>query len=127
MPHFIIECSQNLVKERSAVTILDTVYKTAESTGLFAPNDIKVRISAYSDYQLGKGKDSFLHVFAHIMEGRTTEQKAELSKRIVEKLNELLPGLSFLSMNVYEFERATYCNKAIINPKNKSGDRHFGV
>jgi 5-carboxymethyl-2-hydroxymuconate isomerase len=44
------------------------------------------------------------------MEGRTTEQKADLSHRIVSKLKELFPSVPVISMNVEEFERATYNN-----------------
>jgi 5-carboxymethyl-2-hydroxymuconate isomerase len=60
------------------------------------------------------------------MEGRSTEQKADLSRKIIEKLNTLFPAISILSMNIYDFEKATYCNKALIDPLNSTGDRHFG-
>lgn len=47
------------------------------------------------------------------MQGRTTEQKKALSKKITESLHELLPDLSVLSINVSDFEAATYYNKAM--------------
>jgi 5-carboxymethyl-2-hydroxymuconate isomerase len=59
------------------------------------------------------------------MEGRTIEQKANLSRRITERLNEMFPSISFLSINIREFELATYCNKSLINPGNKNQDRFF--
>ena len=40
------------------------------------------------------------------MEGRTTEQKANLSKKIIERLNALLADLSILSINIREFEKS---------------------
>ena len=127
MPHFIIDCSQDILLQKTPDEIMDTVYETADSTGLFAPNDIKVRLQPYPYYRLGNDKKSFLHVFGYIMEGRTTEQKAGLSKQISIKLTALLPEISFLSVNISEFEIATYSNKALINPQNTDHDRHFGL
>lgn len=127
MPHFIIDCSQDILLQKTPNEIMDAVYETADATGLFAPNDIKVRLQPYPYYRLGNGKKNFLHVFGYIMEGRTTEQKADLSKRISIKLTELLPEISFLSVNISEFEIATYSNKALINPQNTDHNRHFGL
>lgn len=127
MPHFIVECSQDILLQKTPDEIMDAIYETADATGLFAPNDIKVRLQPYQYFRLGNGKKNFLHVFGYIMEGRTTEQKANLSKRISIKLTELLPEISFLSVNICEFEMATYSNKALINPQNTDRNRHFGL
>lgn len=125
MPHFVIECSESVLQLKPAAAIMQAVYAVAEASGLFATNDIKVRILPYAHVKLPTDTENFLHVFAYIMEGRTTEQKAALSQAVVRQLNELLPSLSFLAMNVYDFEKATYCNKAQLHPLNTTGDRHF--
>lgn len=125
MPHFVIEFSKNILAQQPAEVIMNTVYDAAVSTGLFAENDVKVRINCYEQYKLGQGKDSFLHIFASIMGGRTTEQKANLSRVIIQKLAPLFSDISFLSMNVSDFDPATYCNKALIDPRNTDGNRHF--
>ncbi|KFF24148.1 5-carboxymethyl-2-hydroxymuconate Delta-isomerase [Chryseobacterium vrystaatense] len=127
MPHFIIECSQNILQQRTPEDIINVVYEAADATGLFAPNDIKVRLKPYEHYRLGDQKEDFLHVFGYIMEGRSTEQKAELSKQICTQLTGLFADISFLSVNINDFEKATYCNKALINPENKDNNRHFGL
>ncbi|MGG7440105.1 5-carboxymethyl-2-hydroxymuconate Delta-isomerase [Chryseobacterium arthrosphaerae] len=127
MPHFIIECSQDILQQKSPDEIMDAVYESAESTGLFAVNDIKVRLQPYTYFRLGDQKKNFLHVFGYIMEGRSTEQKSHLSKQICTQLTALLPEASFLSVNISEFEAATYSNKALINPENKDQNRHFGL
>jgi 5-carboxymethyl-2-hydroxymuconate isomerase len=116
MPHFVIHCSSNVLLQAGPWAILGAVHDAAEATGLFAKGDIKVRLLPFEFgmYRLGEDKADFVHVFAHIMEGRTTEQKADLSRRVVQRLDALLPGLDILSMNVDEFERATYCNKSMI-------------
>ncbi|MGI9580806.1 5-carboxymethyl-2-hydroxymuconate Delta-isomerase [Chryseobacterium sp. RRHN12] len=127
MPHFIIECSQDILRQRTPDELLDAVYEAADATGLFTPNDIKVRLQPYQYYRLGTGKKDFLHVFGYIMQGRTTDQKADLSRQITSRLSGLLPEISFLSVNISDFERATYSNKALLNPENSDQDRHFGL
>ena len=125
MPHFIIDCSEDIINLRTPGEIMQAVYDAAESTGLFAEDDIKVRIDPYRHYKLGRGKKNFIHIFGNIMEGRTTEQRADLSRKIIETLNLMFPDVSILSMNITEFELATYCNKSLIDPLNTTKDRHY--
>ncbi|QIH34921.1 MULTISPECIES: 5-carboxymethyl-2-hydroxymuconate Delta-isomerase [Sphingobacterium] len=125
MPHFIIDCSQDILQTIAPAELMGAVYETAAAAGIFAANDIKVRIQPYQYYRLGNNKTNFLHVFGYIMEGRTMEQKANLSKTITARLKKLLPSISFLSMSISEFEAATYCNSSLINPQNINHDRHF--
>ena len=106
---------------------MQAVYDVAEATGLFAVNDIKVRLHPYQYFNLGKGKRDFIHIFGNIMEGRSTEQKENLSRKIIERLNEIFPDVSILSINIREFEKATYSNKALIHPLNITSDRHFNI
>ena len=96
---------------------MQAVYEVAEATELFAANDIKVRLRPYQYFKLGEGKKDLIHIFGNIMEGRSTEQKANLSKKIIERLNEMFPDISILSINIREFEKATYSNKALIRQK----------
>lgn len=125
MPHFIIDCSEDIITSIPPEEIMQAVYEVAESTRLFAENDIKVRINAYRHFKLGSDKKNFIHIFGYIMEGRTKEQRADLSIKIISRLNEMFPNISILSMNISEFEKATYCNKAMLHPLNTTGDRHF--
>ena len=76
MPHFILDCSQEVIKLKSPKEIIQKVYDTAEAAGLFAPGDIKVRINPFEHYNVGNTQDDFIHIFANIMEGRTTREIA---------------------------------------------------
>jgi 5-carboxymethyl-2-hydroxymuconate isomerase len=125
MPHFIIDCSAEIIDQKSPEEIMQAVYETAEETGLFVKNDIKVRLNPYKYYKLGNSKKDFIHIFGNIMEGRSVEQKANLARKIVERLNQMFPDISILSINIREFEIKSYCNKSLINPKNKTHNRHF--
>ncbi len=114
MPHFVIDCSEQIIKLKSPENIMQKVYDTAKSTGLFTPEDIKVRINPFQYYNTGNTKDDFIHVFANIMQGRNTEQKANLSKQIVTELKAMFPQVPIISINIRDFEKATYCNKTMV-------------
>ena len=116
MPHFIIDCSKNLLKSHSQEKIIQQVHSSALSTELFNKNDVKVRVNFFEKYSTGDKKENFIHVFANIMEGRTIEQKANLSKTIVKDLASMFPLVPHIGTNVIEFERATYFNKNMLDP-----------
>lgn len=114
MPHFIIDCSENVVRLKSADEIMKEVFDAAFSTGLFTASEIKVRINPFPFYNNGNSPDDFMHVFGYIMEGRNDEQKMNLSKVIVTKLTSILPEVPVISMNVQEFEKSNYLNKTMV-------------
>ena len=115
MPHFIIDCSENIIKIKTPNEIMQVVHDTAEASGLFEKGDIKVRLNPFQYYNLGNSKDDFIHIFANMMEGRNTVQKAELSKNIVSSLKLIFPNVPIISINIRDFEKSTYCNKSMID------------
>ena len=114
MPHFVIDCSENVIRLKAAEEIMQEVFNAALSTDLFIPSEIKVRINPFSYYNNGNTLDDFIHVFGYIMEGRNTDQKAKLSKAIVTKLNEILSEVPVISINIKDFEKASYFNKTMV-------------
>ncbi len=114
MPHFIIDCSANILTKTSETDLLELVYETTKASGLFVRGDIKVRVNAYKKFLVDSTQTDFIHVFGHVLEGRTIEQKAELSRSVVKALTGLLPDVKFIAMNVAEFEKATYYNRDML-------------
>lgn len=114
MPHFVIDCSENVIKLKSPNEIIQKVYDIAESTGLFDKGDIKVRINPFEYYTTGNSKDDFIHVFGNIMEGRTVSQKSDVSSKIVSELKVMFPNVPIISINIRDFEKATYCNRSMV-------------
>jgi len=124
MPHFIIDCSHSILSLVDPDKLMGAVYAAAESTGLFASGGvggIKVRLHPYRHFTNVDAQEHFVHVFANIMEGRTTEQKKALSEKVIRTLKELLPAVEIISMNIRDFEKATYCNAAMIGTGDASG------
>ena len=111
MPHFILDCSEDVFERHQRSSVMRVVFQLAEASGLFDVGDIKVRLRPCRDYLTAGSREPFVHVFAYIMEGRTIEQKQALSAAIVSGLKELFPDVPTVSMNVMDFERATYHNR----------------
>lgn len=114
MPHFVIDCSENIINLKSPQEIIQKVYNTAEASNLFEKGDIKVRINPFKYYTIGNSQNDFIHIFANIMEGRTAEQKKTMSDSIIKELKTMFPNVPIISINVRDFEKATYCNKSMI-------------
>ena len=114
MPHFTVDCSENILELKDPKEILDEVFESAFSTGLFSRDAIKVRLNPFKHSLVLGGDLDFIHVFGNIMEGRTTEQKADLSRKIVSKLNQLFPEVTIISMNIRDLEKSSYINKTML-------------
>ena len=114
MPHFLIDCSETLFSLQPESAIIEQVHAVAKSTELFHENDIKVRVNAYKKYSTGNKIEDFIHVFSHIMEGKSDEQKSNLSRKIVEGLAALFPAVPNVGANVVELEKANYFNRNML-------------
>ena len=114
MPHFVVDCSESILLVHDENTINEQIHIAANLTGVFDEGDIKVRVNPFKTYIVGNKKEDFIHVFSNIMEGRSTEQKANLSRVIVKKLTEMFPQVTNISINIRDFEKATFCNKNML-------------
>lgn len=114
MPHFVVDCSRNVLDLHDEEAVIACVFAAARDSGLFALGDIKARVNPYTTYTVGGTREDFIHVFASIMQGRSVAQRAELSRSIVIGLAALFPQVPNIAVNVAEFEQATYCNRTMI-------------
>ena len=114
MPHFILDCTERILEIQDPQKVIKAVFETAFETGLFGRNDIKVRLNPFKHSLVQGGDTDFIHVFGNIMVGRTDAQKANLSKMIVSKLNALFPEVPIISINIRDFEKASYFNKSML-------------
>lgn len=114
MPHFIIECSENIANQINSEETMLEMHDLAMSSGLFNEKDIKVRIKPYQSYLVAGLRDDFIHIFGNIMEGRTANQKNELSRSMVAHLKSIFPEVKVISMNIRDFKKDGYCNKTMV-------------
>jgi len=112
MPHFIIDCSENLFSNQDVDTIHENVHKAAQSTGLFGDGaNIQVRLNPYQNWFMAGKKVDAIHVFARILEGRTKEQKLDLSKTVIKTLAEMFPEVETIAMDVINLDKGVGFNK----------------
>ncbi|SDM62667.1 5-carboxymethyl-2-hydroxymuconate isomerase [Franzmannia pantelleriensis] len=114
MPHFVIDCSSDILDVHPEDHVLEHVHSVAAESGLFEVGDIKVRLNPYTECLVGGKPAPFIHVFSSMMPGRTAEQKAGLSRAIVAKLTALFPDVSKIAMNVSEFDKSTYFKRDML-------------
>lgn len=114
MPHFVVDCSQEILQIHDEESIITRLFRVVSSSGLFEESDIKIRMRPFEVYAAGGGREDFIHTFAWIRQGRSVEQRAALSKAIVSELAEMFPLLPRIAANIAEFEQATYYNRAMM-------------
>lgn len=114
MPHFVVDCSRAILQVHDEESIIARLHDVANASGLFEESDIKVRVHPFDTFAVGGGREDFIHTFAWIMQGRSVEQRAALSKAIVSALADMFPRLPRIAANIAEFERATYFNRAMM-------------
>ena len=110
MQQFVVDCSANLIETLPVEIFYKEIYYSAAASGLFRNEDIAVRLRPFEYYDVGNKRSDFIHVFAHLVNELTTEQKTDLSRRIVTKLHELFPEVEEISISVYEIGEASYCD-----------------
>ena len=113
MPHLIVECSENILKKEEPNHIIQEIYNTVTAIDSFE-NNVMVRIIPYKYYTTLGTKDDFIYVFANILEGRTLENKQKFSKNVVKILKDMFPNVPKISINIREFERATFVNNSML-------------
>lgn len=104
MPHCVIEIANQLSSSVTKTQLLSCVFDAHVKSGLFDPNNIKVRCTGYDHHKSGTGSERFIHATSHIMAGRTEEQKQLLSQLIVEGLTDLGIACVSLSAQVVDLE-----------------------
>ena len=106
MPHCIIEHSDDL----DANKLNQLVFESARTSGLFSKDgkDIKVRSIAYSHYQVGSEKTSFVHVVMKILSGRTLLHKQTLSAEVMGAVMALEDFSGSVTVEVVDMEKDSY-------------------
>lgn len=111
MPHFVVDCSKNILSTHDGETICKQVHLAANASGLFSEKNIQVRVNTFEHYRVGNIEQESIHVFASILEGRTPEQKLSLSKIVIEKLAEIFPQVATIGIDIKNLEKGSGFNK----------------
>jgi len=112
MPHCIIEHSEDVLSSVNQQQLIDTVLTGAKRSELFELDHIKLRTQSYEYYQKGDVKQAgFIHVTLRILEGRTEEQRQELSEKVLSEFDGLSLKHVTITVEIVEMETASYSKK----------------
>jgi 5-carboxymethyl-2-hydroxymuconate isomerase len=112
MPHFILEYSPDLESAHDIQTLCKDICAFAIDTGVF-PNAgaVKVRASAVGYAALGSERQDFLHATIRLLQGRSEEVQIGLTNGLLTLLDEKLPAVANLSVEIKEITTASYAKR----------------
>lgn len=114
MPHCIIEYSSEVADQITIDDLMAAVHGGAFSSGLFPEYDIKTRALAYEHHRTGQTKDSFVHVSLRLLSGRDDSQKADLSEKVLARVEPLLPNVVSVGVEIIDMHRDSYRKRLLV-------------
>ncbi len=111
MPHCIIEYAQELESSLDIKALVQCVHESAMASGLFSEKAIKTRAIAVEYFRTGTSEQAFIHVTVRLFDGRTTEQKAALSRAVLEDVIGLVGKLKNVTVEITEIDQACYSSR----------------
>ena len=114
MPHCIIEYSSEVADQITIDDLMAAVHDGAFSSGLFPEYDIKTRTLAYEHHRTGQTNDSFVHVSLRLLSGRDDSQKADLSEKVLARVEPLLPNVVSVGVEIIDMHRDSYRKRLLV-------------
>lgn len=114
MPHCIIEYSSEVADQITIDDLMAAVHDGAFSSGLFPEYDIKTRALAYEHHRTGQTNDSFVHVSLRLLSGRDDSQKADLSEKVLARVEPLLPNVVSVGVEIIDMHRDSYRKRLLV-------------
>ncbi|MEH6471847.1 MAG: 5-carboxymethyl-2-hydroxymuconate Delta-isomerase [Halopseudomonas sp.] len=113
MPHIVIEYAQSLDTALDLNALVKAVHEGAIRTGLFEPEAVKVRAIAYHHYLVAGQVSDFVHLRAHILSGRSEQQKKSLGLCLMESASAVAACVSSLTVEVVDMDRHSYAKRLL--------------
>lgn len=111
MPHCLIEAAREVAELIAPEALLQLVHEQAAASGLFRPDEIKVRLSLHEHHCVRGEPGPFVHLIFYLLSGRSDEDKRALSRRIVRALVQRLPQVPAISLDMREMQRELFSNR----------------
>ena len=113
MPHCIVEYSEDVAEQVSIEELVEAVHLGVFSSGLFDEYDIKTRAAGYGCYRTGSTRDSFVHVTVRLLSGRDDAQKANLSEKLLARIEPMLPEVVSVGVEICDMHRDSYRKRVL--------------
>ncbi|WP_162651995.1 hypothetical protein [Lentilitoribacter sp. Alg239-R112] len=108
MPHIVLEYSSDSIDDDQLNNALESCFDTCIEFDCIRPKALKLRAHAILNAYYGNQADSFVHVTAHLLKGRSTERKSAISKAILDSVMKSLPQIDTFSVDVLEIDGDVY-------------------
>ena len=114
MPHITVEYAGHLDGTHCMTDICQTLFDAAATSGVFPDtSSIKVRAIPCPFSRIGTEPQSFAHVMIRLLAGRDDATKAALTQTILAALDQMLPDVGSLTVDIKDIDTATYAKRTL--------------
>lgn len=112
MPNLIMEYSSSVEERINVPGLLEDLHNVALNCGLFDPSAVKSRSLRCQHWLIGLDENNvdFIYVSLELLSGRTEQQKSDLSRRLLEVLQQKARTVQQLSVNIIDMDKASFNN-----------------
>lgn len=115
MPNLVLEYSNSVDERVNIQGLLEDLHRVALHCGLFDAASVKSRSLRCHNWLVGEEGDSvdFIHISFELLSGRTEEQKRDLSRQLIQTLQEQASHVRSLTVNMRDMDKA--CFQKVLN------------
>ncbi|MDN3608385.1 5-carboxymethyl-2-hydroxymuconate Delta-isomerase [Vibrio ostreicida] len=110
MPNLVMEYSNSVDERVNVSSLLEDLHQVTLQCGLFEAKSVKSRALRCHNWLIGEEGDSgdFIHISVELLEGRTSEQKRELSRQLMDVLQRQAVYVYSLTVNIRDMDRECF-------------------
>ncbi|EKO3675059.1 5-carboxymethyl-2-hydroxymuconate Delta-isomerase [Vibrio metschnikovii] len=110
MPNLVLEYSNSVEERVNIQGLLEDLHQVAIDSGLFETASIKSRTLRCHHWLIGEQGDSvdFIHLSFELLDGRSDQQKRELSRQLMAVLAEQASQVHSLTINVRDMDKDSF-------------------
>jgi len=115
MPNLVLEYTNSVDERVNIQGLLEDLHQVTLECGLFQVNDVKSRALRSHHWLIGELEDSvdFIHITFELLEGRTSQQKQQLSDALMAVLQQQASEVKSLTVNMRDMDRDSF--RKVIN------------
>nr|WP_282437333.1 5-carboxymethyl-2-hydroxymuconate Delta-isomerase [Vibrio amylolyticus] len=105
-----MEYSNSVDQRINVQGLLEDLHDVALKSCLFDTDSVKSRALRYHHWLVGEQGDTvdFIHISFELLDGRTEEQKRELSRQLMTVLQEQASDVRSLTVNIRDMDKACF-------------------
>jgi 5-carboxymethyl-2-hydroxymuconate isomerase len=115
MPNLVMEYSNSVDERVNVQGLLEDLHQVTLQCGLFDVGSVKSRALRCHNWLIGDEGDSvdFIHISFELLAGRSDEQKRDLSRQLMDVLQQQASHVRSLTVNIRDMD--TECFQKVIN------------